>query len=130
MALPSAFMTYRSLFEMRAIFPPSGDQLGPKQPIVVGSEIRPPHPGIGICRSPVPSEWTDQTVLRWSLGAWAENRISFPCGDQFPQSKLMENWSLPSGVICRSPLPSSLVVNSANVVSFCRRKTRRLPFGE
>ena len=114
----------------KTILLPSGDQLGPKQPIVVGSEIRPPQPGIGICRSPVPSAWTDQTVLRWSLGAWAENRMSFPCGDQLPQSKLMENWSLLSGVTCCRPLPSSLIVNSANVVSFDRRKTRRLPFGE
>jgi hypothetical protein len=42
----------------------------------------------------------------------------------------MKNWSLPSGVICRRPLPSSLIVNSAKVVSFDRRRTRRLPFGE
>ena len=114
----------------KAILLPSGDQLGPKQPIVVGSEIGPPQPGIGICRSPVPSAWTDQSVLRSLLGAWAENRISFPCGDQLPQSKLMKNLWLPPGVSCCRPLPSSFVVNSANVVSFDRRKTMRLPFGE
>src|SRR5690348_9800361 len=115
---------------MKTIFLPSGDQPGPKQPIVAGSEAAPPQPGIGIWRSPLPSAWTAQIVLRWLLGTWAENRMSFPCGDQLPQSKLIENASLLLGVICRRFLPSSLTVNRANVVSFERRKTRRLPFGE
>jgi hypothetical protein len=48
---------------------PSGDQLALKQPIEVGSEERPPHPTTGICRRPVPSEWTTQIVLRKLWGA-------------------------------------------------------------
>src|SRR2546428_13568109 len=116
---------------LNRIFVPSGDQFALKQPAEVGLEIRPPQPLIGICRRPLPSEWTAQIVLRLSLGAWAENKISFPCGDQFPHSKLMKNWSLlPDGEIWRSPLPSSLIVKSAKTVSLARRKTSRLPLGE
>jgi hypothetical protein len=64
-------------------FLPSGDQCGLPQAIEVGVETRPPQPGIGIGRRPLPSEWTTQIVLRYcESGTRAENRISFPCGDQ------------------------------------------------
>ena len=49
----------------KTIFCPSGDQPGLKQPIEVGLEARPPQPGIGSCRRPLPSEWTTQIVLAY-----------------------------------------------------------------
>ncbi len=45
-----------------------------------------------------------------AFGTWAEKTISLPCGDQFPLQKLK---SIPSGVICFMPLPSSFTVSSA-----------------
>src|SRR3954469_21510016 len=115
---------------LKTIFVPSGDQRGLKQPTDAGSDRAPPQPGIGIFRSPLPSECTIQIVLRSVPGACAEKRISFPCGDQLPHSKLMKNSSLLGGVISRRSLPSALTLKSAKVVSLARRKTRRLPFGE
>jgi hypothetical protein len=58
-------------------------------------------------------------VLCSSLGTWAENRISFPCGDQLPLPKLSPNWL---GVICRSPLPSSFTVKSPKAVWLAWKK--------
>jgi hypothetical protein len=87
----------------KTILFPSGDQLGPPpQPMKVVLERRPPQPGTGICRSPLPSECITQIVLAyWDSGTWAENRISFPCGDQLPVQK---SKFIPGGVICRSRL--------------------------
>src|SRR5215467_4485165 len=100
------------------IFCPSGDQLGLKQRTDAGSDLGPPQPGTGISLSPVPSEWTAQTVFQSVAGARAEKRISFPCGDQLPHpAKRTANWSLASGVICRSSVPSTFAVKRARVVA-------------
>src|SRR6266536_4189744 len=101
------------------IFRPSGDQTGFWQPMEAGSERGPPQPGTGIRRSPVPSEWTTQIVLRSVSGTWAENRISFPCGDQLP---LQKSTDMPWGVIWCNPPPLTLTVVTVDTIRF--------PFGE
>jgi hypothetical protein len=112
----------------KTILFPSIDQLGLKQPIEVGP-LGPPQPEIGICRSPLPSEWTTQIELRSEAsGTWAEKRMSFPCGDQLPPLPLQKLRSIPGGVICRLPL--SFTVKSASTVPLARVKTSRLPFDE
>src|SRR2546425_5251260 len=103
-------------------FRPSGDQTGFWQPIEVGLERGPPQPGTGIFRSPLPSEWTTQIVLRSVSGTWAENTISFPCGDQLP---LQKSENMPEGVIWRRPLPLDWTTDSVPLLT-----RRRIPFGE
>ncbi len=78
-------------------------------------------------RSPLPSEWTSQSVPRSVSGTRAENTISFPWGDQLPQGK---TFIAMLGVICLNPVPSTLTVKSAGPAFEKRRKTSSFPFGE
>src|SRR5262245_47009442 len=110
------------------IFRPSGDQTGFWQPMEAGSERGPQQTGTGIRSSSLPSEWTTQIVLRSVLGTWAENAISFPCGDQLP---LQKSTNMPDGVICRRPVPFTFTVKIAEGASGGETvATSCLPLGE
>src|SRR4029453_17704613 len=77
----------------KAIFVPSGDQAGWRQPTADGSEFAPPHPKLGGTlsgRSPVPSLCITHSELCTSGVTCRENAISFPCGDQLNVQQLAD----------------------------------------
>src|SRR2546422_7203535 len=96
----------------KAIFVPSGDQAGSRQPTLDGSEFAPPHPKLGgtiTGRSPVPSLCTTQSELCTSGVTCRENAISFPCGDQLNVQQLA---CIVGGRISLSPVPFTLTTNT------------------
>src|ERR1041385_6763385 len=95
-----------------AIFVPSGDQAGWRQPSADGSELAPPQAGAGgppRSHNPLPSLWTIEIELCTSRVTCRENAISFPCGDQANVQQFTCNVG---GRICLSPVPLTLITNT------------------
>src|SRR5256885_9220451 len=112
----------------KAIFVPSGDQAGWRQPSADGSELAPPQADAGWTlrsRNPLPSLRTMDIELCTSGVTCRENAISFPCGDQSNVQQLVCNVG---GKIHFRPVPLTLIPNTPSILSGPKRwSTIRLP---
>src|SRR5438874_11770999 len=107
--LPS---TSRSRPLAKAIFVPSGDQAGSRQPTADESALGPPHPKLGGTlsgRRPVRSLCMTQSEL-WTSGVTCrENAISLSCGDQLNVQQLADT---DGGRIRFRPVPFGWTTNT------------------
>src|SRR5437763_12710070 len=100
----------------KTIFFPSGDQLGPKQPPAVGSEVGAPHSNCPeptctwISRRPLPSECTSHSELWTSSLTRLEKTSSLPCGDH-------DGAEVQQGPIFFLPVPLVLTIEGPDLAS-------------